>query len=259
MTCTSPRFRRRSGRAVAATCLLSACLVVATAVAQSPQTRGRTYASLAELPDWSGAWVVPFPAFLEENARQRLVGDPISPPLTPAFAAVPAPGRGSAARQATNNERCLPSGMPNVMRYAFAIEFLFTPGRVTILLENDSTIRRVYTDGRGHDPEADPSYTGESIGRWEGDTLVVSTVAISPRAELMAGVPTSGRAHVTERIHLKDATHLQIDSVVEDPVALTMPWRRTRVYERSGPRFYERVCDNNRDREIGDPDLTPPR
>jgi hypothetical protein len=240
------------------------CLVFLASVtcgfAQSEGRRGDTYASIAQLPDWSGVWVIPFGKFLRENLLQRVVGDPLAPPLTPAFAEVLAGQRqGSPTRKATNAERCLPNGMPNVMRYAFAIEFLFTPGRVTILLEQDGMIRRVFTDGRSHSKDPDPGYGGESIGRWEGDTLVVETTAISPRAELMAGVPTSGQARVTERIRLRNSTQLEIASVVEDPVALTMPWRRTHVYERTNIGFYEHICmDNNRDRDRADPDLTPP-
>jgi hypothetical protein len=150
--------------------------------------------------------------------------------------------------------------MPNVMRYAFAFEFLYTPGRVTIILENDDTsVRRIYTDGRGHSDDPDPSYNGESIGRWEGATLVVHTTAISANAELIAGVPTSGRATVTERIHLVERDRLQIDTVVEDQLALLEPWKITRVYTRTAPVFFERVCqDNNREGSGDAPDLTPP-
>lgn len=228
--------------------------------AQSEEHRGDTYASIAQLPDWSGVWVIPFNDFLRENLLQRVVGNRLSPPLTPAFAAMLAgQRRGSPTRKATNAERCLPNGMPNVMRYAFAVEFLFTPGRVTIVLEQDGMIRRVYTDGRSHSKDPDASYAGESIGHWEGDTLVVDTAAISRRAELIAGVPTSGQARVTERIRLRDRAHLEIASVVEDPVALTMPWRRTHVYEQTNIGFFEHICmDNNRDRDGADPDLVPP-
>ena len=248
-----------------AAALFGASLVtlwVVQAVAQTrPSSRADTYASIAGLPDWSGAWVVPFRVFAQENVQQRTPGAPASPPLTPEWAAVLARQTlDNPARQPTNSERCLPNGMPNVMRYPFAIEFLFTPGRVTILLEQDSMIRRIYTDGRGHSADPDPSYAGDSIGHWEGETLVVHTTAISHRAELMAGIHTSGKAHMTERIFLKDPDHLQIDSLVEDPVALTAPWRRSRIYEKTHSGFFERVClDNDRDRHGTEPDLTPPR
>ena len=164
---------------------------------------------------------------------------------------------GAVPRQ--NFENCLPTGMPNVMRYAFAIEFVLTPGRVTILHELDSQVRRIYTDGRAHARDPELSYAGESIGHWEGETLVVHTTAISPKAELLAGLRGSGRTQVTERIRLRDRTHLQIDTVVEDPLALTAPWRFSRVYERIAPRFFENHCqDNNRDVNGDEPDLTPP-
>jgi hypothetical protein len=205
--------------------------------------------------------VIPWEAFAAENVRQRDPKNPGAPQLTPAYAAMEATyDPSNPARRPFNSESCLPNGMPNVMRYAFAIEFLFTPGRVTILLEQDSAARRIYTDGRAHIADADVSYTGESIGHWEGDTLVVHTTAISPKAELRAGVHTSGKAQVTERIRLTDKDHLQIDTVVDDPIALKAPWRYRRIYERSNAGFFERIClDNNRDLNGGEPDLAPPK
>jgi hypothetical protein len=231
----------------------------------------------ANRPDWSGAWIYPFADFGKENVRFRIPGDPIAPRLTPPYAALLTESRrgltgtpGTAARSAAdvagprrrlNSEDCLPTGMPNLMRYAFAFEFLFTPGRVTIVLEHDDTsVRRIYTDGRTHTDDPDPSYNGESIGHWEEQTLVVHTIGISSRAELIAGVPTSGRAAVTERIHLVDPGHLQIDTTVEDPVALLEPWKIRRVYERTAPVFFERICqDNNREGHGDLPNLTPPK
>jgi hypothetical protein len=158
-----------------------------------------------------------------------------------------------------NSERCLPPGMPDVMKYPDALEFLFTPGRVTLLAEEGPLVRRIYTDGRRHRSDAEPSYNGETVGHWEGATLVADTRAISSKAQLIGAVKTSGQAHVVERIHLRDVTHLQIDTVVEDRLALRVPWRYTRIYERIKPEFVEYVClDNNRDRGGDEPDLTPP-
>jgi hypothetical protein len=183
----------------------------------------------------------------------------LTPPYAAMWQAYTQSTPGKPRQRISNGEACLPTGMPNVMRYAFAVEFLMTPGRVTMVLEQ-SAVRRIYTDGRAHEPDPDLTYHGESIGHWEDQTLVVHTTAISPRAELRAGVHTSGQAQITERIHLKDKDHLQIDTVLEDPVALKGPWRTSRVYERSRPVFFERIClDNNRDVEGGEPDLTPPK
>jgi hypothetical protein len=236
--------------------------------AQRSGPQGETYASIEELPDWSGVWVIPFAAFRAEQLRRGNPQSPDAPPLALDYAARRAAFRSRAATGEdpegvepvrSNEEICLPTGMPHVMRFAFAIEFLFTPGRVTILTEQDSTIRRIYTDGRAHDTSADPTYTGDSIGHWEGETLVVHTNAISAKAELLSGVPSSGRTEVVERIYLNADNKLQIDTVVEDEVALTAPWRYSRVHERSDSGFFERVClDGIRDLGGGEPDLTPP-
>jgi hypothetical protein len=200
--------------------------------------------------------VVPREAFINEMPRLRDPRDPIAPVLTAEYAAMQA---ARAKGRRSNSETCQPTGMPNVMRYPFAVEFLFTPGRVTMLLEYNSTIRRIYTDGRGHSDDAELSYGGESIGGWEGDTLVVHTTAITPNAELLPAVRTSGRATVTERIRLRDPSHLQIDTTVEDPVALRAPWRYSRTYEQTTGGFLDHVClDNNRDHTGGHPDLTLP-
>jgi hypothetical protein len=235
---------------------------------QGSGPQGDAWASIARLPDWSGAWIVPFDRFREESTRFRDPTHPDAPKWTPAYMPIVEANRrrvqtgqesspGIAARQ--NAENCLPTGMPNAMRYPFAIEFIFTPGRVTILGELDSLVRRIYTDGRPHAHDPELSYAGESIGHWEGQTLVVHTTAISPNAELQAGLRGSGRAQITERIRLRDRTHLQIDTIVEDPMALTAPWRYTRDYERIPPRFFENRCqDNNRDVNGDEPDLTPP-
>ena len=260
--------------------ILAACSLAAVGTALSAQARSSTRSEPAPaVPDWSGAWIRPFEPFAQENGRLRDPADPIAPRLAPAAAALLAETRigladrdrggaaadGAAAnagsRRRINSENCLPTGMPNMMRYAFAFEFLFTPGRVTMVLEHDDTsVRRIYTDGRKHSDDPDPSYNGESIGHWEGQTLVVHTRAISRNAELIAGVPTSGQATVTERIHLVDKDHLQIETTVEDPIALLAPWRATRVYDRTTPTFFERHCvENNRETRSDQPDLTPPK
>ena len=127
-----------------------------------------------------------------------------------------------------------------------------------MLMELGPMVRRIYTDGRPHTTDVDPTYVGESIGRWDGDTLVVDTVGISTAARLTNGVFVSGKTRIVERIRLVDRTHLRIDTVVEDPGVLLAPWKYSRVYERSDAGHFERYCDNNRDADDREPDLTPP-
>src|SRR5262245_19113216 len=116
-------------------------LLVATILSVASAVRGQT-----AIPDWSGAWIYPFEDFGQENVRFRSTGDPIAPRLAPAYAALLAEGRrgltgrpgapddvaaasSAGPRRRLNSEDCLPSGMPNLMRYSFAFESLFTPGR----------------------------------------------------------------------------------------------------------------------------------
>lgn len=72
----------------------------------------------------------------------------------------------------SNVANCIPAGLPGSMLQPYPIEFLFTPGRVTINIETYSVVRRIYTDGRSLPQDPDPSYQGTSAGSWDGDTLV---------------------------------------------------------------------------------------
>jgi hypothetical protein len=126
------------------------------------------------------------------------------------------------------------------------MEILFTPGRVTLLGEMDGNrIRRIYTDGRPHPPDPDPTFHGHSIGRWEGQTLVVDTVAVLPQSYLAideaVGVPTNGDLHVIERIHLAEPDVLHDDLEVIAPRNLTRPWKTTRFFYRQRARKYDIV------------------
>ena len=115
-------------------------------------------------------------------------------------------------------------------------------------------VGRIYTDGAPNAPDR-PSTSANRSGM--GGCTLSSHQAIDPRGNVPAYADRS--TQVTERIRLRDRTHLQIDTVVEDPVALTAPWRYSRVYERIAPRFFENHCqDNNRDVNGDEPNLTPP-
>jgi hypothetical protein len=210
--------------------------------------------------------VRPWAEFEEENAQRRSPSDPNAPRLTAAaiasrdaFQKTRLSAEPGTAPRAGTCTAGTPAGVPGVMRFAFGIEFLFTPGRVTMLLEQGSTIRRVHTDGRPHSSDPEPTYVGESIGRWEGDTLVVDTRAINRTVFLSTGIPSSGEMRVLERIRLIDPTHLQIDTVIDDPIMLLEPWRWHVTYERSTFGWFERECDSDRDGRDQEPDLTPPK
>jgi len=127
-----------------------------------------------------------------------------------------------------------------------AMEILFTPGRVTLLGESDGNrLRRIYTDGRPHPEDPDPTFHGHSIGKWEGDTLVVDTVGVVPQAYIAiseaAGVPNNGDMRIIERIHLAGKDELHDDIEIIAPNVLTKPWKTTRIYFRQRARKYDIV------------------
>jgi hypothetical protein len=94
---------------------------------------------------------------------------------------------------------------------------------------------------------ANPSFSGDSIGHWEGDTLVVDTVNIFPEAELFIGMRVTAQTHVMERI-TRVGNRMRIDTVVEDPELFTKPWTYTRWYDHEdGPPIdYESCTEGDR-------------
>jgi hypothetical protein len=141
---------------------------------------------------------------------------------------------------------CFPPGTPRVYFHPFPMEITHTPGRVLMLFEYDHLIRQIYVDGREHRTDLAPMWMGDSIGRWEGDTLVVETVNFNDQTWLdRRGVPHSDQLRVTERIRRIDADNLQIDITIEDPIALTEPWIGQRFYSRTDWQIEELVCMDN--------------
>jgi hypothetical protein len=198
------------------------------------------WADLARLPDWSGVWT-PYKA--DQVAQEKSNAPPWNARSAPRIAALYAEEAAGRPRGIVTN--CLPYGMPSLMLMTHnALEFLFTPGRVTILGEADGNrLRRIYTDGRGHPPDPDPSFHGHSIGHWEGDTLVIDTVGIIPEALIAVneavGLPTNGDVHVVERIRVASKDTMHDELTITAPHVLTKPWVTTRIYYRQRARRFE--------------------
>src|SRR5438874_3044530 len=177
----------------------------------NPPPTAKDWADLAKLPDWSGVWN---PKITDQDRQVR--SNP--PPWNPQAAALVAhqSAEEKAGRPAPLFVNCLPEAMPAWMLITHnAMEILFTPGRVTMLGESDGNrLRRIYTDGRPHPEDPDPTFHGHSIGHWEGETLVVDTVGVMPQTYIAigegVGVPNNGDMHIKERIYLaaKDILHV---------------------------------------------------
>jgi hypothetical protein len=226
---------------------MSLLLALALAAAPAPERivpppTPAEWSALAKLPDWTGTWN---PDISDQVAQ--IAGNPV-------------PWKPDVQKQVdywTQEEKagrprgllldCLPHGMPSLILITHnAQEILFTPGRVTLLGESDGNrLRRIWTDGRAMPADPDPSFDGYSVGRWEGDTLVVETRGILPQVFLAiseaVGIPTGGDTVIHERIHLVAPDTLADDLVIEAPHILTRPWSTRRLFHRSRKQSYEIV------------------
>jgi len=194
-------------------------------------SRNANTASLASLPDWAGIWTFDFPTPGGPPPEQ--------PVLTPASAAELKVLEAEEAKNeepATESANCLPPGMPTIMSQPYDVEFLFTPGRVTIIQEAYMQVRRVFTDGRGHPADLDPTFNGHSIGHWEGDTLVVTVTGMTDGTWFdRAGNFHSGDMKVVERWTLMNENTIRYEAEITDPATFTRPWKMSMLmYRRLG-------------------------
>jgi hypothetical protein len=195
-------------------------------------------------PDISGLWVITGAMqFAPDRAVPKLQGEyqALYEKRAQAFKA------GIAVDDAT--AECLPAGLPHLLIVPYPFEIVQTPGRVLLLYEYDSAVRRVPlgVTPPAHPEEDTASYNGDSYGHWDGDTLVIETSNIRAETQLdFTGVPHSDVLRVTERLHRKDATTLEDQITLTDPKAYAEPFSVTRVYRlRPKWKISEYVCEEN--------------
>ncbi len=225
--------------------LMVAAFSSACALAARPQ---QGTASKAAIPDLSGVW------FISEYHQNILPKE--DPPFQPWAAALfkkrdfekshsdPDGGPDPTAR-------CIPPGIPRTMLQPFPWEIVMAQDRVVMIFEYQSLVRQIFTDGRRHPKDLDPTYMGHSIGNWEGDTLVVDTVGLNGKTWLdPKGLPTTEALHVTERIRRLTHDTLADEYTVDDPKAYTKPWRVQKLYTlKPDWQIKEYVCaENNKTR-----------
>jgi hypothetical protein len=224
------------------------------------------YAALDALPDWSGTW-----ANEQESTglgmKDCCLGDGSQLPFTPKFAEwrrkigqgeVDKPG----GSNRNNSAQCIPAGMPAMLAHPILFEFLYTPGRVTMLF-NDGEVRNIHTDLAVHPPvdEIEINFSGHSVGRWEGGTLVVDTIAIDPRADIFMsnGMKVTANTHVVERMTLAGKDRLRVDTTLTDVAIFTRPFAYTRYFARVPGDFQPSCAANNVDNgeALGTPEELP--
>lgn len=267
-----------TGRATAGI-LWAAMAVGAAWAAHAQETPGyvapRAAPLATTLPDWSGLWVdygknpnLFDPAALDrpENKGRAMMAMRDFPPYNAEWEAIYEKQlhRTTAGTPNDPDASCRPPSMPRIMTTPYPFEIVFERNRVDILLEISSQVRRIWTDGRPHTSayDLDPTYNGESIGHWDGDTLVVDTAGL--RGDTVydfSAAPHSDQVHEVERIRRISPTLLRDEMTITDPVAFTKPWVVTRLYEQKPDwHILEYVCeDNNRNPPTaeGSPGFTP--
>jgi hypothetical protein len=144
---------------------------------------------------------------------------------------------------------CLPPGVPRIYIQPFVFEIVQTPGRVIQLFEFDHYIRQIFTDGRQHPKDPDPTWMGHSIGRYEGDTLVVDSVGFNDKTWIdRAGLPHSDQLHLIERIRRPSPDALEIKFTIDDPKTFTKTWTGYRNFKlRPTWNIEEFICADNAD------------
>ena len=233
--------------------LIAACLLSLTA------------ASHADLPDWSGVWeryegnggMFDVETTVPPDGRAGSPGVRQHPPLTEAWE----------TRYRETLERVAdgrlpdpisicgtPAGYPRLLALPDVYEFIVRPEQTWIITENGPNIMRIYTDGRGHAPPEErwPTFTGDSVGGWEGDRLTFSTVSMMGDAHTIldrSGLTLSQDASIRTTMFLTDEGLLRAELEITDPQALSEPWRVSRHFRRlpPGTRAYDYACaENNR-------------
>jgi hypothetical protein len=119
---------------------------------------------------------------------------------------------------------CLPTSIPAAMLIV-NFKMIQAPREIVVLAGNGDPARQIHTDGRSLPKDPEPSWMGSSVGRWEGETLVVETTGFNERAWLDGfGHPRSEAMRITERYHRRDAGHMDLEVSVDDSTYYTRPF-----------------------------------
>jgi hypothetical protein len=185
-------------------------------------------------PDLSGVWLVgddPFPEPADAQAWAQLLQD----------------------ERVANDFRdhphnyCLPSSPPIPGAASpFIAKFEQKENLLLVLFEDAPGFRQIFMDGRDHPEWPDPSWFGHSIGRWEGNSLVVDTVGFNDRG-WTSGYPRSEEMHTVERYTRTDYGRMDLKFTIEDPKVYQSPWEMNLVFDLAPQEeLIEYVCENNK-------------
>jgi hypothetical protein len=239
--------------------LLSSVSFCALAISLTAQTK--TPRTADGKPDFSGVWQgggISLYGEVGGNTRSTAAVAKGAPPTAPAAKPEPllfkpeleAKVQAGAATAAINDPalKCLLPGVPRIYGMPMPFEIVQTPKELVIIFESFHAWRRIPFGGKHDDP--DPSFMGDSIASWDGDTLVVDVAGINGKTWLDGrGHFTTEQTHIVERYKLNGDT-ISYEATVNDPATMTKPWKQTytltRLKEGERPLEYECI-ENNQD------------
>jgi hypothetical protein len=237
--------------------LATLCLCTLSALAQDtatdPAGGGTALASMAKLkaqpagptpraidgkPDFTGIWT-PDRTFIYDISTSLKPGEEL--PIQPWAERLTKEHMSKDDPEAN----CLPAGVPRMAPYPWKI--VQTPKLIIFLYEgNIHTYRQIFMDGRPHPADPEPTWYGDSIGKWDGDTLVVDSVGFNDKFWFdFAGHPHTDKLHVVERYKRPDSAHLDYDVTIEDPGAYTKPFVMHGHSAIAPGEIMEYVCNEN--------------
>lgn len=206
-------------------------------------------------PDLSGVWFPGMAGGFSFNASLRKQFDPsVTPEEAPPF--LPWAAAKIKAMTKTDFElgrasvNCLPRGVPGMFLInPYPIQLVQTPGQIVQLDELNNNFRVVHTDGRRHEEDPDPSFNGDAVGHWEGDTLVIDVIAIDERTwNNFVGWFHSDQEHVIEHLSRPSMNYLVYQVTIEDPKVLSKPWTSAPHQWTLGHEdLLQYYCTNNQD------------
>jgi hypothetical protein len=225
-------------------------------LAQASKQSGAPSASSAQSAvDLSGIWVLKLPAVAGSYSSFSFSKE--EPPMTAWAqekykAAKPVFGSSKTSAQESNDPvyGCFPPGLPRIYLQRRPMEIIQTSEEMIIAYQYDRLVRHIYTDGRPHDDFIDPPlWMGDSVGKWQGDTLIVDVIGFNDKTWLdRVGHPHSDALHLVERFRRPDQATLVDDITIEDPKAYTKPWTTQLQFQlKSGAEInWEEVCEDER-------------
>lgn len=244
---------RRGGQVVAAACaVVTLGAVQAAAPTATPNVPPEPTPRLADGTvdlGGDGIWSLPWVTNLSKRVIDQKTGQP-TPDAIPYLPWTKAMNAYSTRTRSAYDPQgfCLPPGIPRAFGTPYPAQFIQQPQRIIVIFEGGAHIwREIFMDGRPHPKDPTPTYMGHSVGKWEGDTLVIDTVGFNERTYLMYdGYFHTDKLHTIERITRPNKGTLRYEVTIDDPAAYERPWTAAwDIRWTAGEHLAEYICQDD--------------